>query len=863
MSDRRERVRLIYDEAVSLAANAREQYVRSACGDDAELMAEVRSLLSRMPETGELPVTPLLDDTREDDPVPQVPGYRVTRRLGSGGMGVVWEALQLSTQRPVALKTVRSLDDHDELRSRLLEREIETLARLEHPGIATIYEAVRTESGTLCFAMELVDGVPLDEYVAPLGRQRPAARLQVLRLFAQLCDTVHYAHQRGVIHRDLKPSNILVTEGDGEVPVAKVLDFGVARLLNDDEARTRLTEVGGIRGTLQYMSPEQASADDGAIDVRSDVYSLGVILYELLTGTSPYDLKNLSLVSALTKICEHPPTPPTQIDGTVDTDLQVIALTALAKAPNERYQSANALAEDVRRFLSSQPIHARPPSAWYLFKKLVRRHRLPFALAAGFVALMVTAAVAMTVLYVQAERNLERANLAEATAQRETRVAQRVSSFLTELFEVSDPSQARGETVTARELLDAGAERINDELADEPMIRASMMQTMGSVYRSLGLFASAEPLMTSALETYESQESTEPKLMLPVLKGLAGLRHDQGRYAEAEQIARRLVEFIRTEFGEDHEDMGDALGLLSGTLTLQGRFDEAEPYALRGVALNEARFGANDPRTAQALRMLGPLYTAMQRYDDAARVIDREIALRRSLPEDELGLAGALHERAEVHLRQREYEQAEKRYLQVVEIQERVLGPDHPTLAFEYNNMGILYRRMQRPDDAERAYRRAIAIREATLAPDHPMLAWTLDNLGLLLVYEDRLEEAEELILRARDIAAKAVGTNHPDYGIVLNNLARLRERQGRIDDAEDLQRRQVEIMREHYEPTTFDLGMRLTMLARILGEQGKFQEAIYTQEEALGIFQHHDAEEDVAKAEQYLAQWRDALGRE
>ena len=843
------RVRQIFDEALSYAGDAQAEYVRTACRGDQALLNEVNSLLAEDTTTGRLRVRPLFDDERaEEIALPDVPGYRVTRRLGAGGMGVVYEAVQLETKRRVALKTVHAQNTDDELRMRLFKREIETLARLDHANIATIYEAVRTDDQKLYFAMELVEGQPLDHYIArTLGSQKrdSSALNAVLHLFVQLCSAVHYAHQRGVIHRDLKPSNIFIVS-HGETPAGvKVLDFGLARLVDDEIRQTQLTEVGSIRGTLRYMSPEQADSDSSGVDVRSDVYSLGVILYQILTRQAPHDLEGLSLIGALKKICTETPEPPSAHNSDLDEDLEIITLKALALQPEDRYQGANALGDDLTRFLSSLPIDARRPTAWYQLKKLVRRNTLSFALATGIFLLTAGAAVALSILYLQSERNLARATTAEAATQREAQTASRISEFLIQLFEVADPSQSRGETVTARELLDAGVARIDRDLEDEPLVQAALKETMGSVYRSLGLYDSAEPLLESALQTFEDAADGETGQSLPVLRALAGLRFDQGRYEESQRLAERALAETKRQLGPEHEDVGHTMAMVSAALTLQGKFDESEPIARQALELNLKSFGENHERTADSLRKLGALYTAMQRYDDAAQTIDRELAIRQQF-NDELAIAGALHERAEIHFRQGEYPEAEARYREVLAVLEPILGPDHPTLAFEYNNLGVLYRRMKRVEDAERAYRRALAIREKALPEDHPMIAWTLDNLGLLLVYENRLDEAEPLLERARSIAEIAVGTDHPDYGIVLNNLARLRERQGRLDEAEALQRGQIEIIRAKFEPNNLNLGIRLSILAEILYDRKKFSEAIEVHVEAMAIFAHHDDEEEL-----------------
>src|SRR6185437_3992451 len=371
----------------------------------------------------------------------RVGSYTITGRLGEGGMGVVYEAMQDNPRRPVALKIIRGAFA-DEQAVRMFQREAQVLGRLRHPGIAAIYESGRTPDGQHYFAMELVRGRRLDEFVRGLAQDQSKAVLrQKLRLFLLICDAVSYAHQRGVIHRDLKPANVLVQEAEA-VSVStltpsivaesqggvKVLDFGLARIAEDELGGASLaTQPGTIQGTVPYMSPEQVRGATDQIDVRSDVYALGVIFYEMLAGALPYDLRKASLPEAARIICDQAPQP---LPPAFPRELNTIVGKALEKAPAQRYQSVAAFAEDIHRFLSDQPILAQPPSTIYQLRKLVTRHKLGFSAAAALVILLAGVAVAMTV---QAGR---------IAVQRDR--AEQESKFLTHLFQASKPDQARG-----------------------------------------------------------------------------------------------------------------------------------------------------------------------------------------------------------------------------------------------------------------------------------------------------------------------------------------------------------------------------------------------------------------------------------
>src|SRR5215510_13908435 len=459
--ERWQRVKQLYHTALERDANEREAFLAEVCAGDESLRSEVESLLrcdaraEGFMEAPALEVAAQLQAEEEaaeifnsilhtdSDPSKSGNGsspvtpifigdYRVLRKLGEGGMGVVYEAEQQHPRRLVALKVIRGGRLVDEYQVKLFQREAQALARLKHPGIAAIYEAGRTEDGRHYFVMELAPGVPLLDYVKGrrlTGSQAPSNIRQRLELFLKICEAISYAHQRGVIHRDLKPANILVvseSEGHGldgpsvsRVEI-KVLDFGLARITDEDGAgASGLSQAGQVRGTLPYMSPEQVRGDPNQIDVRADVYALGVILFELLAERLPYDLEHVTLPQAIRIICEEAPKPlnrawgesrdrESRKTGRIDRDVETIALKALEKEPERRYRSAAALAEDVTRYLTNQPIQARPPSALYQLRKLVARHKIPFASLAAVFALLLGFAITMAALSARIARERDK-----------------------------------------------------------------------------------------------------------------------------------------------------------------------------------------------------------------------------------------------------------------------------------------------------------------------------------------------------------------------------------------------------------------------------------------------------------------------
>ncbi len=735
--------------------------------------------------------------------------YRILSTLGVGGMGEVYlaERADAEFEHKVAIKVVHSGALARGVQSRLkIERQI--LAQLDHPNIAHLLDGGTLADGTAYIVMEYVDGIPIDSYCDTHHFDIPAR----LRLFQIVCAAVHYAHQNLIVHRDLKPSNILVTKPG----VPKLLDFGIAKLLDDRQVGRHTLAV--THADLRIMTPEHASPEQvmgHVITTASDVYVLGVLLYKLLAGAGPYVISTARLTDIERAICEKVPPLPSQaasgedsaearaaaeargttvnrLRRTLQGDLDNIVFMAMRKEPERRYGSAQQMAGDVQRYLDGKPVIARRDTLSYRSAKFIRRHWLPVAAGASVFALILAFA---TTTYVQSGRiAAERDRVAEQRerAERERTRAEEVSSFLVDLFKLSDPEVNRGNQVTARELLDSSAKRLQDALQDQPATKAALLTTVGAVYDSLGQYRDALPVLNDSLALQpQSHDKARIDTLLELSRALSGTG-DLGRAEPPLQEALRLAQ---SEYGAASGEAGRALWALGRLRFQQGRFADAKDLYKRGLEILE---------TTQA-----PPTEVSAALDDLAKVYGREL---------QWGLAKQTYERA-------------------LSIDRRVLGDDHPRVASHLHNLAVVAQNMGDLKRAESLYRDAIYREERALGSQHPETGVALGNYGYLLQREGRLAEAEPLLRRALDVTLKVYGPDNFNVGYARVSLAMLLHDEGSLGEAEDEYRQALAIYGKSLPANHPWRAAALMQLARLLVDIGKPAEAVDASEQSLRIW--------------------------
>jgi serine/threonine protein kinase/tetratricopeptide (TPR) repeat protein len=811
-----ERIKNLLHEAMQLTPEQRSRFLDEACPSNDPCRAEVDSLLLADAEARSSFLQSAPADEDDDGEFGAAGAllagdlfeqrFQLVEKLGEGGMGQVWLAKQIApVRRQVALKLIKAgmYDESVVLRFR---SERQSLAMMDHPAIAKVFEAGATAQGQPYFVMEYVPGVSITKYC---DQQRLAIR-ERLELFIQACEGVQHAHQKAIVHRDLKPANILVLSVDGKA-VPRIIDFGLAKATTPrPTGEDEFTRLGQFLGTPGYMSPEQTDPEGQDIDTRTDVYSLGVVLYVLLTGYQPFDVTlgqrpPLDVLLRRLREDEAPPpstklavdrnslvavaaargTEPKHLAQLLRGDLDWITMKALERDRARRYGTPSELAADLKRHLNDEPVTARPAGPVYRARKYVRRHRITVGIAAGLLVLLTAFSVLQGLELRRTTQERDRANLERDRANRERDRATRITDFMTSMFKVSDPSEARGNSVSAREILDKAATEMGTGLARDAEVQSQMLHVMASTYLNLGLYSRAHELSKRALDARETLHGPQDPSTLESMTQLGWILDREGHDTEAEKLERQALADERRLLGPEAPLTLETMDHLSVIEEDQGRYGDAETLARQVMQTAARTLGAENSLTLLATNHFA-------------------LAL----------------------LQQARYVEAEAQYLKLLEVDRRVLGPDHPQTLAAMISLAVTVDAQHRGAEALQLYREVLAVQQRVLGPEHQYTVLTMENLAASLTDAGRFAEGEKLHRQVLAIRLRTLGAEHPETLTTKLNLADVLMKEGRVAEAEKLQRETLAVQQRVLGPQNPNTLISQSNLAGILIRERRYEEA-------------------------------------
>lgn len=811
------KVKALFKAALALPSESRLSFLRGECGDDTALMNEVTALLHS--ESSDQDIAAIVRDAAQDTVAAQaianvdqrVGNYKLIELVGSGGMGNVYLAERVDDRfdHRVAIKLLHAHHKDQSLIERF-QVERQTLANLDHANIARLLDGGETDDGIPYLVMEYVDGIPVDKYCDENLLSVP----QRLQLFKKICIAVDYAHRNLVVHRDIKPSNILVSQS-GE---PKLLDFGIAKFIDSMAANYTIapTRQGQAAMTPEFASPEQVRGE--TITTATDVYSLGVLLYILLSGRRPYLEHSTNMAAIAKAICDTEPSRPSTVISLGDEqdevvpqivasrrtsvgkliklltgDLDNIVMMTLQKEPERRYSSARALADDIDNYMADEPVLARPDSLFYRAGKFTQRNRWGVATAALILSLVVGLPSYYSVLVAE-QRDL---------AQLEADKAARVSEFMLSLFETSDPEQAQGEAITARSLLDQGALRIDHELSVQPAVRAAMQDVMGGAYRGLGLYEQSRVLLQEAMRTRVELFGTEHADVLQTATKIASLSTSTGDFEESEALHREALALSQKIYGADSLTAAMLLTGLANAIYEQGRHDEARAEYAAAIDMHARLSPDESYAKAVTLHGYGWLLTNMGEFEEAEALLRSSVAmLKATVGEFHPEVPAAMNHLTYALMDSGQWDAAETIMREGMTLSIKIYGEEHPSVSADLFTLGTILQRKGQYAEAEALYRQGLAADIKMLGEDHPYIATDKNNLAGALKDQGKYQEAENLYRESIELNQQLFGLEHPETATSMSNAGLTRLQLGNFDGAKEL----------------FEEALRIRM--KVLGEE-------------------------------------------
>jgi len=867
--DRWEKIQSLFEKALELESSERESYLKSACDDDKELFDEVISLLHADEKqhsifAGSAADYIAVDDANLDGKI--FGNYRAVKQIGSGGMGSVYLAERADGvfEQKVALKIVKPGMNSHEIITRF-EEERQILARLQHPNIARLLDGGISELGLPYFTMEYVEGKPITAFCD----EKNLTIEQRLELFKKVCEAVLYAHQNLVIHRDIKPNNILVQE-DGTV---KLLDFGIAKVFEEEEEEKFVTRTGMRVMTPEYASPEQVRGEP--VSTATDIYSLGLILYQLLTGCPPYEVTSTSALEMERIICLTEPQKPStmitkifssapdskqkaspdfisrkrkttipKLKKRISGDLDNICLMAIRKEPERRYSSIAQFITDIDSHLNELPVSARKSTAGYRTKKFIQRHKVGVVVATISVILI---AIVTTFYTIQLAEERDRAQL-------EAEKSKKVSEFLAGIFEVSDPEQSKGESITARELLDNGVKRIESELSDQPEVLANMLGVTGNVYKSLGLYDNALVLLQRAYSINDSLLGNNSPETAKSINDLANLNFAMGDYESAIKKFKEAIEQRKNIYGEESLEAAESMNDLAMVLREEGDYDQSEKLLSASLAIRNKLLSSESMEVAQSLNNLALLKEDMGEFEKAKKLLEEALQKKEkiygkihpSVTETMGNLAFLLQQMGE-------YEEASKLFNETVEIDKKLFGDLHPVVSTDLYNLASNTALMGDLNAAEKLYEEVLKLDKELLGEEHPYIALDLNNLAGIYSDKGDYEKAENLYKESLNLNKKIYGSDHPEVATSLSNLGVMYNRWRKYDLAEPLLKSaldmRIKLLGEKHPNTVTSMNI----YASLMTSKKKYKQAVEQYRKSLSLRVEMLGEDHPQTANAYL----------